>query len=755
MDNIQFRQHQDPERITSKLDKSRGLILNHATGSGKTLTALAAFKTLKDKNLVKKALIIGPASLKENFPDNMKKFKLHFSHVVLETNEDIMKDADIYITTYEFAMRRRFEIVELLDYDIVIADELQKARNKNSKTFRTMDEVFAKAKYRLALTASATNNTAEELFALFDLVSGQRISDRAKEFIVPWQESIIRSVVKDFAQQTGLSKIADTFSFIQKFTGRRVKNQDPTIEVVDKRGFRNLLGDYYDYVDPKDIIGRPKEEIKYIDVEMTKEHSELYLAAMDKIDRILLKDFRKGKLKETRMSGLFTKLMAARQTLIDPEYMIKDNPEAKNINRALASGKIKQMLVDVKNILRENPEHFILVFTNFLGSGAKVVEASLNAMGVDNLIYTGELNLKQKREVEAKFKNKECRVLVLTSAGAEGLDFPFVSHVIIMDPHWNPEVMRQMRSRGVRVGSIWPVVKIRIYRSLLAVRTSFWTNTGEVFSRETVDHWILDVANRKTMDNVILKSALTGIPKDKISENLKSLKEVNEEFDINELEIVPNYNLVRKVFGGGLALGSLFLNGVVSIFTTMAIISKEEKLEPFLPLINMFLFGVLNSFTLPAISKIGKEAEQEMIKVVYKSEEGKLVINEMVRSHKNFPNAVKNLRKQFMLLCAAEKISLNFELYLEYLIKGNLGEISWDEYASKILKSTSPIEKKRWQMQQEDNIKLMSRLMDGSFTRPISSLRTRISKDMKVVETVYLKLYSEGKAQEMQRNWRL
>ena len=64
------------EDALSKLDDSDKVLLYHGMGSGKTLTALEAANKLD-----REAIVVGPASLKDNFskekekPDSRGKFK--------------------------------------------------------------------------------------------------------------------------------------------------------------------------------------------------------------------------------------------------------------------------------------------------------------------------------------------------------------------------------------------------------------------------------------------------------------------------------------------------------------------------------------------------------------------------------------------------------------------------------------------------------------------------------------------------------
>lgn len=477
-----------------KLLQGKRLILNHATGSGKTLTALAAYEFLREHSLVKRALVIVPASLKDNFIENIHHFGFNYSYTVLESPGDFLNVADIYIVSYTYASQNT-DLFSQLSYQVIIADEIHKVKNRRSVGYKSLETIFKRSKYILALSASITNNTTEELLALFDLVAGKNLSKQVKDLVVSVKKRL-------------WSKLT------------RPASPEATIKIKKADKFKSILSPHFDYVDPKeisDITGRPAEIIRYIDVPMSKEQSILYLHALETVGREYLSNFHKGDIKDRELSGFFMRLAAARQTLIDPGYMMNQ----RGIYAVMDEGKLAQLAKDVQTILNQNPEHSILVFSTFVGFGVKTIKEVLSSIGVSSLIFTGEMTRREKERTTQAFKDRSTSVLVLSAAGAEGLDFPFVSHVIILDPHWNPEVMRQMRSRGVRAGgtSYWNQVRISIYRAKLAgdIKSkgkSIWSKTAQ----DTVDDWIIAVAERKTNNNILLKQAITGLPRRKITE---------------------------------------------------------------------------------------------------------------------------------------------------------------------------------------------------------------------------------------------
>jgi superfamily II DNA or RNA helicase len=71
-------------------------------------------------------------------------------------------------------------------------------------------------------------------------------------------------------------------------------------------------------------------------------------------------------------------------------------------------------------------------------------------------IYSGTTNDKDREDIIDKFKSednkygKQIRILLATSAGAEGLDLNNIRQIHIMEPYWNRVRLEQVQGRGIR-----------------------------------------------------------------------------------------------------------------------------------------------------------------------------------------------------------------------------------------------------------------------------------------------------------------
>jgi SNF2 family DNA or RNA helicase len=100
------------------------------------------------------------------------------------------------------------------------------------------------------------------------------------------------------------------------------------------------------------------------------------------------------------------------------------------------------------NILREGKQ--TLIFTNWLEAGIKILTRILKQNNITYLIVQGETPPKDRLGIVEKFNKGEVQVLLITLAGAEGLDLKAVRNIIIIDPVWSQAVLEQIAGRGVR-----------------------------------------------------------------------------------------------------------------------------------------------------------------------------------------------------------------------------------------------------------------------------------------------------------------
>jgi len=129
-----------------------------------------------------------------------------------------------------------------------------------------------------------------------------------------------------------------------------------------------------------------------------------------------------------------------------------------------ASSKINVTIDTVETILSENPDEKVVIFSQWteildlLGQGCQ-------ARGINPLRLDGSTSRKQRDRRLLDFREDKNQRVFLASLGSsgEGLNLESGSHVILVDPWWNPSIEKQAVARLHRIGQ---KRKVTIYRLL-------------------------------------------------------------------------------------------------------------------------------------------------------------------------------------------------------------------------------------------------------------------------------------------------
>jgi SNF2 family DNA or RNA helicase len=132
-------------------------------------------------------------------------------------------------------------------------------------------------------------------------------------------------------------------------------------------------------------------------------------------------------------------------------------------NGWVSSTKITKCVELVENIRQDFPGEKVLIFSQFT-TLLDLVEIPLVKKDLDYLRYDGSLTANDRNEVVFKFFDKpEVSILLISlKAGNVGLTLTCASHVIILDPFWNPFVEEQAMDRAHRIGQSRPVFVHRL-----------------------------------------------------------------------------------------------------------------------------------------------------------------------------------------------------------------------------------------------------------------------------------------------------
>lgn len=123
-------------------------------------------------------------------------------------------------------------------------------------------------------------------------------------------------------------------------------------------------------------------------------------------------------------------------------------------------------------------------------------------------LFTGQISFEERSEIIQLFNSpdnkhgEKIKVLIASSAGAEGLDLKNIRQIHIMEPYWNEVKMEQVIGRGVRRESHRELPEdernVEVFR-YLAVLTPEQKLKADREEKETTDEYVYGVAQKKNM----------------------------------------------------------------------------------------------------------------------------------------------------------------------------------------------------------------------------------------------------------------
>ncbi|ANB13340.1 translocase ULS1 [Sugiyamaella lignohabitans] len=129
----------------------------------------------------------------------------------------------------------------------------------------------------------------------------------------------------------------------------------------------------------------------------------------------------------------------------------------------ISSTKIDSCMNQIHEIRRDFPSEKIIVFSQFT-SMLDFMEVPLISQGIAFIRYDGSMSGNERNDaIKDFFEQPDMSIMLISlKAGNVGLTLTCASHVIILDPFWNPFVEEQAMDRAHRIGQPLPVHVHRI-----------------------------------------------------------------------------------------------------------------------------------------------------------------------------------------------------------------------------------------------------------------------------------------------------
>ncbi|WP_455645944.1 DEAD/DEAH box helicase [Methanosphaera sp.] len=160
----------------------------------------------------------------------------------------------------------------------------------------------------------------------------------------------------------------------------------------------------------------------------------------------------------TTLNNYFNKLekkktKAARSLKNDYKFNKAVMLTRKYVEKGIDHPKMTRLIELVNQILKEDPENKIIVFSQFRDT-TKSIYGKFKENNIKSLRFYGQASrdndkgLSQKKQIETidAFKNEDYNVLISTSVAEEGIDIPSVDYVILYEPV--PSEIRMIQRKG-------------------------------------------------------------------------------------------------------------------------------------------------------------------------------------------------------------------------------------------------------------------------------------------------------------------
>jgi superfamily II DNA or RNA helicase len=382
-------------------------------GLGKThqtMALIAAIKNSLDAKRQSHFLVVCPTSVIYHWQEKLQAF-FPALRVLLFTGakRDLSafgSDYDLLLTSYGI-YRLESEKLSAVPFELAVFDEVQIAKNHQSRTYAGLKKV--NATMRLGLTGTPIENYLRELKALFDLVI---------PFYMPSDLEFRELFIKPIEREGSMER--------KKALGRMIK------PFVMRRKKEDVLNDL-----PEKI-----EEIAHCD--LTPEQRNLYNQVLAK-GRAHFLDELQNSHSPVPFLHIFALLSSLKQICNHPATYLKCPEHYKEHS----SGKW-ELFIELLSEARES-SHKVVVYSQYLGM-LDIIEEYLNEQGVGFASIRGTTT--NRPEQLRRFKNDPlCEVFVASlHAAGLGIDLTAASVVIHYDRWWNAARENQATDRVYRIG---------------------------------------------------------------------------------------------------------------------------------------------------------------------------------------------------------------------------------------------------------------------------------------------------------------
>jgi SNF2 family DNA or RNA helicase len=372
--------------------KRKGLVVVHKVGTGKTITALVTSQCLLSQSPKSKVIVITPKAIVEQFSKELKKLNLHPNIA-----------GRIHIFSHVTWLKRFESGIENAKNATLIVDEAHKFKGQNmmeqfgkekSKLVRLLSEAAQEANKVLLLTATPLENGIEDTINYVSLTNDKDVSKEYKKMKPAFKSKQV--IINDF------------------------------------RDYLKCNFSVYDQVQKEDFPRRIDHIVK---LKMTKAYQAKYDDAEKYVE-----------------GSIVNKVFYNKKTMSTPDLTKFHNGIRRAVNGIeTSSPKIIWTVDKIKEIVANKGK--VVVYSTWIKFGIELIADKLKADNIKYQIISGDIRKSDRFAAVEAYNTKKLNVLLISSAGAEGLDLKETTAVIVVEPFWHQSRIEQVVGRGIRYKS--------------------------------------------------------------------------------------------------------------------------------------------------------------------------------------------------------------------------------------------------------------------------------------------------------------
>lgn len=394
------------ERVADQLGEQPGLIAYHGLGTGKTFTAINA----AEKHQLP-LLAITPASLRNNMRKEIENSGLSQPFKVLSYDE----------------ARRRLDDPDFKNFaenSLVAYDESH--RMGRAESLRSELATKVPGQKKLFLTGTPMRNAPHEIAPMVNAIAPGTLPDTPEDFA---------------AEYTPTREVPVGF-------WGRLRGVKPGREVtpVNIHEFEKKVGPLVDYHEAVDRSDFPSYSESIVEVPMSDRQQDTYDFTLGQYPQLAYKVRHGLPLNRAETKSFRAFLSGPRQ--------VSNHPGSYNASATDEDAvKIRKAADEIQERFKTDPHFRGVSYSAFLETGIRPLSRELERRGIPYRVFTGEQKDKERQKIIEDYNTGQAPVLLISGAGAEGLDLKGTRLMQMLEPHWQEEQMNQVRGRGIRYKS--------------------------------------------------------------------------------------------------------------------------------------------------------------------------------------------------------------------------------------------------------------------------------------------------------------